>query len=98
MESEEGMKFDDGKPMWHLLPLEPIKGVVDVMTFGAKKYAPDNWKLVEKDRYESAFFRHWYAFKMGEFIDKDSGLPHIYHALCNIVFYCWKVMKEQEKK
>ena len=98
MTKEIGLKFDDNKPMWNLLPLEPIKEVVKIMTFGAKKYAPNNWKLVEPDRYYSAFFRHWEAYHSGEELDPESGFNHLSHCLCNIVFYVWLKMFKKDNK
>lgn len=86
-----GRKDDQGKPRWELLPLEPVAAVVDVLTFGAKKYAPDNWKKVENpvDRYYAAVMRHLYAWRQGEILDPESGLPHIAHALCSLIFLAW---------
>ena len=37
-EKSLGMKFDDGKPMWRLLPFRELREVVDILTFGVKKY------------------------------------------------------------
>jgi len=86
-----GKKYDAGKPRWDLLPLEPIKAVVDVLTFGAKKYAPNNWKKVARprERYYAALQRHLYAWRLGEKKDPESGLPHLAHALCCLVFLAW---------
>ncbi len=39
-------KHDTEKARWDLLPMDAVSPVVDVLTFGAKKYAPDNWKTV----------------------------------------------------
>ncbi len=81
-------KFDDDKPMMHLVPLISVEAVAKVMTFGAKKYAPNGWKSVPNavDRYNSAMLRHMVAIQKGETIDPDSGLPHIDHIACNAMF------------
>lgn len=81
-------KFDDDKPMMHLVPLISVEAVAKVMTFGAKKYAPNGWKSVPNavDRYNSAMLRHMVAIQKGEIIDPDSGLPHIDHIACNAMF------------
>ena len=42
-----GVKYDSDKPKWNLLPWDELEDVVKVLTFGAKKYAPDNWKFVD---------------------------------------------------
>jgi len=83
-----GVKDDNGKLMWHLLPWKAMNGLIQVLTFGAKKYAPNGWRTVPngRDRYLSALFRHLYAMQMGERVDPESGLRHIDHALCNVVF------------
>ena len=81
-------KFDDDKPMMHLVPLISVEAVAKVMTFGAKKYAPNGWKSVPDaiNRYNSAMLRHMVAVQKGEVIDPDSGLPHIDHIACNAMF------------
>lgn len=84
----KGMKFDSDKIRMDLLPFVSLEAVAKVLTFGAKKYAPNNWKLVDnaQERYEAALLRHLTAIKKGEDVDIDSGLPHIYHVACNAMF------------
>ena len=41
-----GRKFDGGKPQYGLLPPLALEETVKVLTFGAQKYEPDNWKHV----------------------------------------------------
>lgn len=84
-------KFDGGKPMWDLLPFDQVGDIVDVLTHGAEKYAPDQWKEVEDatNRYFSALMRHLVAWRGGERIDKDSGLKHLAHAGCCLLFMMW---------
>ena len=38
-----GVKADKGKPDWSLLDLKSLEGCVEVLTFGAEKYARENW-------------------------------------------------------
>ena len=62
-----GIKRDDDKIKWSLLPLKPVEEIVKVLMFGAKKYEPDNWKHVEPhERYWDAAIRHLAAWKEGE--------------------------------
>ena len=84
----EGIKYDGGKLDWSLLPIEPIEDVIEVLMFGATKYAPDNWKHVDdaKRRYYNAAIRHLTALKKGEMIDEESGLHHAAHAACCLLF------------
>jgi hypothetical protein len=81
----EGTKHDNGKPRWDLLQWTALSSVVDVMTFGATKYAPDNWRLVPdwRARYSAALMRHFAAWRRGEQFDGESGLPHLAHVAWN---------------
>lgn len=83
-----GMKFDNDKLLYSLIPPETTKALAEVLTFGAKKYAPNNWQLVEngQTRYLDALFRHLEAFRSGETHDPDSGLHHLAHVLTNVAF------------
>jgi hypothetical protein len=84
----EGVKQDGGKPRWDLLPWEAVSPVVDVLTFGARKYAPDNWRHVPgaRERYFAAAQRHMVAWWRGERVDPESGYPHLAHAACCVLF------------
>jgi hypothetical protein len=84
-----GIKFDQDKEDWTLLPLQPIKAIVEILMIGAKKYAPDNWQKVEKDRYVKATWRHWTAWCAGEKDDPETGKSHLAHIGCNILFLLW---------
>lgn len=90
----EGIKFDDEKLDWDLLPMDVMEGAVKVLMHGAKKYSPDNWKYVlPKKRYYNACMRHLSAWHKGEKKD-ESGMPHLDHALCSLIFLAWHDMKE----
>lgn len=85
---EQGVKFDQGKPQWRLVPFGAMTEVVDVLTYGANKYSPDNWKYVNdaKNRYIDAGFRHFVAYANGEKNDPESGHSHLAHAMCCLLF------------
>lgn len=59
--------------------------VTKVATFGAQKYAPDNWVQVEdgQKRYTNAMYRHLLAEAAGETRDPESELLHAAHAAWN---------------
>jgi len=83
-----GRKADDGKPRWDLLPWAATAQVVDVLTFGARKYEPENWRFVDgwRWRYYRAAVGHVAAWWLGERNDRESGLPHLAHAACCLLF------------
>jgi hypothetical protein len=83
-----GRKFDGDKLQYGLLPPLALKAMVEILTFGAKKYEPDNWKHVpdSKRRYFDAMQRHLWAWKEGEQNDPESGKNHLAHALCCLTF------------
>ena len=85
---EEGVKFDLGKLEYGLLPPLALEETVKVLTFGAQKYARDNWQLVpdSKRRYFDALQRHVWAWKRGESLDPESGIHHLAHAMCCLMF------------
>jgi hypothetical protein len=89
--SDEGHKFDDNKLRYDLVPPIALEGIVKVLTHGAVKYAPNNWQLVPdaKARYTAALMRHLEAWRKGELVDPDSGLPHMAHIGCNAMFLAW---------
>ena len=70
------------------MPWSAAGVVVDVLGFGARKYAPDNWRTVPdaRGRYFDAALRHLIAWQQGEQIDPESGLPHLAHAACCVLF------------
>jgi hypothetical protein len=83
----DGLKHDGGKPMLALVPSAIIRAVGEVMTHGAEKYGVGKWRDVDPDRYRHALMRHiceWLDDPYG--VDKDSGLPHLWHIACNVAF------------
>lgn len=98
-----GMKNDSSKPMWSRLPFDAVNEIVKVLDHGAQEYSEDNWKYVAnfRARYLSATFRHLAKYALGELYDRDSGLHHLAHAGCDIMFLIWKELecsKAQSKK
>lgn len=87
-EKTKGRKFDGGKLEYGLLPPLALEEVVKVLTFGAQKYDRDNWQKVpdSKRRYFDALQRHVWAWKRGEQLDPESGIHHLAHAMCCLMF------------
>lgn len=82
-----GKKFDVGKPKLSLIPPAALVEIGKVLTLGAEKYAPGNWRKVRPwSRYSDAALRHLYAWLAGEDQDQEWGLSHLAHAGCCILF------------
>lgn len=93
--SEEGRKFDAGKPRMDLLPPRAVEQVARVLGYGAVKYGDSNWERVEgwRGRYVAAALRHTFAYMRGEDHDAESGLPHLAHAITSLLF----VLEKEER-
>lgn len=82
-----GVKYDQAKEPIALLSRVWLLGVAKVMGFGAKKYAAHNWRGgIERSRLISAALRHILAYNEGEDTDPETGLSHLDHASCCLMF------------
>ena len=83
-----GVKYDSGKPRLGLIPPYAERAIAEVLTFGANKYADDNWRKVDngQKRYIDAALRHINAYRSGDINDDESGLHHLAHAVCCLMF------------
>ena len=81
-------KADTGKPRPTLVPVSLLRAVTAVREYGTAKYHdPDNWRTIEPQRYRDALYRHWLAYLSDPHgVDAESGLPHLWHAACNVAF------------
>lgn len=87
MSEEMGRKDDGNKIQMELLSPLWLFGVGRVLTFGAKKYAAHNWrKGIVMSRLLGACLRHIFAFLNGEDNDPESGICHLHHASCCLMF------------
>jgi hypothetical protein len=95
IKDKAGLKYDQDKLRFDLYPTAAYEGCTEVLTFGASKYTPDGWRTVPdaKNRYYSALIRHLNAQKKysdgggrGLSLDDESGLPHLDHAQCCLIF------------
>jgi hypothetical protein len=83
----KAVKYDQGKPRMELLSPWVLEEVAKVMTTGAQKYADHNWRLgFNWTRPIGACLRHVMAWLRGEDTDSESGLPHLAHAICCLMF------------
>jgi hypothetical protein len=86
-----GVKYDNDKLRWSLLPFGPIQEVIKVLMYGSKKYEDDNWKKVDnaKERYFNAAMRHLTEWWEGEKLDDETGISHLAHSICCLLFLLW---------
>lgn len=99
METEEKYtyKSDKNKPRLDLVPPAIIEAVGYIRTYGVQKYGENtNWEKVEIHRYRVALMRHLCGYLRNPAgVDNESGLPHLWHAACNIAFLC-ELEKEKQ--
>lgn len=82
-----GIKHDQDKPDMSLLSAVALVKVAQVMTFGKKKYSADNWRGGFKWRRPlAAALRHIFAYLGGEDKDPETGVSHLAHASCCLMF------------
>lgn len=88
--NDQKAKADYGKAELSLVPRRIIWDIACIRMYGNEKYHdPDNWKNVEPERYKNAAFRHFLAYLDDPHgVDKESGLPHLWHLACNLAFLC----------
>ncbi len=86
-EKDQGQKKDQGKVPLQLLPLDALTEIGKVLRFGAQKYAERGWeKGIAYDRVFGATLRHLFAWHQGEDNDPETGLSHLAHAGCEVLF------------
>lgn len=103
-----GVKHDQEKDDWSILPLKVLRGPIRALMHGEEKYERDNYQHVEPPRrYWSALMRHMAEYDAGEELDSDSNLSHLWHMGACIIFLLWfqmykgfspKSLKEKKKK
>ena len=84
-EKGSGARYNDNKPDLSLIPLCTLEDEARVWSYGAQKYAKDNWKKGQAWSIPLAsMLRHLAAWQNGEDVDKESLLPHLAHIACNL--------------
>jgi len=82
-----GLRYNNGKAELHPVPTSLKMAVAKTLMYGAQKYAKGNWrKGMSWTAVSDCLERHMSCWLDGEEIDEESGLPHLYHAACNIAF------------
>lgn len=84
---KEGLRFNEGKTRHDLVPQFAQEQYAKVLTKGSEKYAERNWELGMKwSKVTASLKRHTAAFERGEDFDKETGLLHTAHIMCNAAF------------
>ena len=82
-----GRKHDKEKTRLDLIAPDALEALGRVLTYGARKYDPRNWERgMAWSRVIGACLRHVNAINAGEDLDRESGLPHASHLMCDAMF------------
>lgn len=85
-ERGSGARYNNGKPALDLVPLSALEDCARVFDYGRAKYAEWNWaKGMDWSVPYGCLLRHLAKWHEGEDVDPESGLPHLGHAMCNLV-------------
>jgi hypothetical protein len=86
---EPTIHLDEGKPRVDLIPVWSLLEIGRVMEYGVHKYGEHNWskhagrwawtKLI------GSALRHIFSWMRREDFDEESGLPHLAHAIVNLM-------------
>ena len=79
-----GLRFNDNKPKLSLIP--SISRTLEALGWqvGAAKYGEFNWEQgMNWSIPLNCMGRHWEAINSGEWVDEETGVPHISLIMCN---------------
>lgn len=92
-----GRKDDSEKSRVDLIDAEFLEGLGDVLRFGASKYNAENWRGgISYSRLLGACFRHLIAIMRKEDVDRESGLGHVFHLACSVMFLSWHLKHRRD--
>ena len=82
------VKADYGKLQMMLMLPAINRSVVRVREYGILKYKDkDNWKKINRSRWENALIRHLMEYIKDPYSkDEESGLRHIDHIACTLAY------------
>ena len=84
---DKGLRFNQGKTRHDLVPVFAQEQYARVLTKGSEKYAERNWEFgMRWSKVIASMKRHIQAFESGEDYDKETGLLHTAHIMCNAGF------------
>lgn len=88
-ERDQTQKADAGKTdpvLFERDLVNAVNAINRVLDYGAAKYEPGGWQTVDPARYDSAARRHRRDRDKGELRDVESGMVHLAHEACNLLF------------
>jgi hypothetical protein len=100
----QGIKYDNDKILYSLIPSYALEAVAQNLTDGLKKYPErDNWMKVAnaQERYLDALYRHLEAHRKGEIYDTDNINPentHLAAVVANAMFLLEFMLNPKLKK
>lgn len=98
--AQGGARFDKGKTRVDLIPSEVLLELGEIYRMGAEKYDSSNWRKGMKwSKVYGPLLRHLYKAWLGkEHCDPESGRPHIYHAVWNVVALAFYMTRPEYAK
>jgi hypothetical protein len=98
MSNEKALRYNQGKLKWSLVDFKSIEPLVQVLMFGAEKYAPENWKnKMDLNEILDSAQRHLASMMDGELFDPESKEFHAGHIFCNMMFWVYHYRKQLEQ-
>lgn len=86
-EKGTGIRHNQGKLKYHLIPPNAMKKIAEVFTMGSSKYGDRNWENGMKwSNVYASLTRHLQEFLAGNDYDSESGLLHMAHVAVNAIF------------
>lgn len=96
---QAGIKYDSDKLRMDLIDPFFVEGVARVLTFGSNKYGDHQWKGgFPLDCLIASLQRHESELRKGILVDSESGIEHVYHAACNLMFIAYLIRTKKYKK
>lgn len=81
-----GLRYNEGKPRYDLLPPEALDALATHYGAGAKKYADRNWERgMAWCKCFASMMRHSWAWMRGEDIDPETGSHHMIAVAWNAI-------------
>lgn len=94
LSQNQALRYNKGKLRPTLIDYNSLTPLLQVLEYGANKYATDNWKNpMDLRSILDSLLRHAHALSSGEIHDKESKLQHIGHIMANAMFFSYHFNK-----